>query len=174
MTEGDTKDTSTGTMSIPISHRLAVTWRQVKRIMMSAFVVIFAYWHGEMIQEEASRYVAMARLLLEYPRWRWGEKLDEAVRSLIDIGDLGGLQLIEHMRRLLPGASEQALGRLLTKCQPGDTTSEATALRTVSSYVPVSVASKFCPEVSDAPTIDYFFGFDTELNAFQDNLLFGL
>lgn len=141
---------------------------------MSAFVIVFAYWHGEMLQEEASRYVATARLLLEYPRWRWGKRLDEAVGSLIDIGDLGGLDLNEHLQRLLPGASEQALSRLLTRFPAYDTTCEVPALQTVSSYVPVSFGSKLCPEVSDATKIDCFFGLDPELNAFQDNLLFGL
>lgn len=71
------------------------------RIMTSAFVVAIAYWHGEMAHGEASRYMAMARLLLEYPRWRWGENL-EAIRTIDDISRLGDLRIGKKMRTLLP------------------------------------------------------------------------
>lgn len=73
--------------------------------MTSALVVAIAYWHGEMAHGEASRYMAMARLLLEYPRWRWGENLDEAIRTVDDISRLGGLRIGDKMRTLFPGIS---------------------------------------------------------------------
>lgn len=93
----------------PAAYKLPTTWRQVKRIMMSTFVIIIAYWHGEMAHGEASRYIAMARLLLEYPRWRWAAKLDSPIQTLCDVSRLGEFNLEEHMRLLLPGLDESLL-----------------------------------------------------------------
>lgn len=106
------QDCDPETLSSPVASQLAVTWRQVRRIMLSAFVVIFAYWHGEMVHAEASRFMAMARLLLEYPRWRWGEKLHEAVQTIFDISGLAEFNLHKHMQALLPGSSEEFLETL--------------------------------------------------------------
>lgn len=62
-----------------------------------------------MVHEEAFRYIAIARLLLEYPHWRWGEKLDEALQTLVDISKLSDFKLYDHTQMLLPGADEQFL-----------------------------------------------------------------
>lgn len=109
------RDVQTENSSTAILCSLAVTWRQVKRIMASAFVIIFAYWHGEILHSEASRYMAMARLLLEYPRWRWGEKLDKAVQTLVDISGLADFSIYQHMNTVLPGLNEQFLRHI---CSP--------------------------------------------------------
>jgi hypothetical protein len=74
--------------------------------MMSAFVIAIAYWHGELTCGEAARCMAMARLLLEYPRWRWGEDLNGAIRTINDISRLSDLCLREEMQALLPGIGE--------------------------------------------------------------------
>nr|POF13027.1 hypothetical protein CFP56_10175 [Quercus suber] len=92
--------------STPIAHKLAATWRQVRRIMMSVFVIVFAYWHGELIHIEAARFLAIARLLLEYPRWKWGERLEEAIQTLLDISKLSNFDLDNQMRALLPGVDD--------------------------------------------------------------------
>lgn len=109
------QDVQIDKLSTPNAASLAVTWRQVRRIMLSAFMVIFAYWHGELLHDEASRYVAMARLLLEYPRWRWGEALDEAIQTLFDISSFANFCTYEHMQTLLPGQSEDFLRSLCTR-----------------------------------------------------------
>ncbi|KAF7191008.1 hypothetical protein HII31_07632 [Pseudocercospora fuligena] len=88
-----------------MTHQLAVTWRQVTRIMTSAFVIVFAHCHGELVHGEAARYVAMARLLLEYPRWRWADNIEQAVQTLTDIADMQEFPLEEEMERLLPGSA---------------------------------------------------------------------
>lgn len=92
-----------------VSCRLAVTWRQVKRIMMSVFVIVLAHAHGELSFEETSRYMAMARLLLEYPRWRWGERLDEAVNTVVEMANLGEINMIQDMKALMPDVEVQKL-----------------------------------------------------------------
>lgn len=89
-------------LSSPSMSALSVTWRHVKRIMLSIFVVVFAYWHGELLHDEASRYMATARLLLEYPRWRWGEDINEAVQTLYDMTGFAGFTVRKHLQSLLP------------------------------------------------------------------------
>lgn len=51
----------------------------------------------------------MARLLIEYPRWRWGDKLNDAVRTLEDISRLCDVQMYESIQRIVPGATEDVL-----------------------------------------------------------------
>lgn len=87
-----------------VACMLPVTWRQVKRIMTSAFVVMVAFWQNEITHSEATRYIAMARLLLDYPRWRWTTKLDPAVQILLDFARLEHFNLDDAMRNLLPQA----------------------------------------------------------------------
>jgi hypothetical protein len=96
----------------PSAAALAVTWRQVRRIMLSLCVVVFAYWHGELLHDEASRYLAITRLLLEYPRSRWGEALNEAVQTLFDISRLGNFTVCKHLQTLLPGQNEKFVAML--------------------------------------------------------------
>lgn len=106
------QDFDAETLTTPVASKIAVTWRQVRRIMLSAFVIIYAYWHGEVVHAEASRFMAMTRLLLEYPRWRWGDKLQEAVQTVVDISHLADFNIHKHMQNLLPGASEAFLAPL--------------------------------------------------------------
>lgn len=81
---------------------LPPTWRQVKRIVLCIFIVILAYWRGEVAFDEASRHLAVARLCLEYPRSKWGNKLREAILVITDISHVAGFRLHEHMQALLP------------------------------------------------------------------------
>lgn len=83
-----------------IAFRLPPTWRQIKRIMASGFVVIFAFSHDEITVTEASRYMAMVGLLLDHLRCRWGNGLDNAVRSVTDMCHLTGVRLTESMKYL--------------------------------------------------------------------------
>lgn len=138
---------------------------------MSAFVIVFTYWHGEMIQEEASRYMAMARLLLEYPRWRWGEKLNEALKTLVDISSFCDFKLYEQMEKLLPGAGEKFLGSPPNFQEVEAGSSEAihdlNADQILADHEALS-ASELWPNVFDAIPSDDLFGF------VQDQTLFGL
>jgi hypothetical protein len=58
-----------------------------------------------MIHAQASRNVALARLLLAYPQWRWAEGVNDTIKMLLDISRLGDFALYEHMEQFLPGAS---------------------------------------------------------------------
>ena len=87
--------------------------------MSSAFVVTLAYWHGELTHNEAARHIAMARLLLEYPRWRWGEKLNAATQILLDISGLADFDIYKLMLTLLPELSQSFL-RSLCESSPAD------------------------------------------------------
>lgn len=114
----DAQDSEIEKLSMPVATTFAVTWRQVRRIMLSAFIVVYAYWHGEMLHTDAGRYMAMSRLLLECPRRRWGDKLGEAVLTLIDISKLANFDVYKHMQILLPEASPQFLRPLCNLPQP--------------------------------------------------------
>lgn len=157
--------------SDPIVGKLPTTWRQVKRIMISAFVIVIAYWHGEMIHEEASRYMAMARLLLEYPRWRWGENLNEASKTLVEISNLCDFKLRDQMETLLPGAAGKFLSS--SACQPQFETAplEATngfAAHPQAMYNDPQSGQEVWPAFFDTVPSNDLFGF------VQDQTLFGL
>lgn len=83
-------------------HVLPPTWRQVKRIMLCVLLLILAYWRGEIAHDEASRHLAIARLSLEYPRAKWGDKLNEALQVITDVSHIANFRLQEHMGILLP------------------------------------------------------------------------
>jgi hypothetical protein len=157
-------------LSTPSVASLAVTWRQVRRIMLSTFVVIFAYWHGELLHDEASRYMAMARLLLEYPRWRWGEALNEAVHTLYDISGFANFSIYEHLQRLLPGQSEHFLRSLCDRIPMAEPDSLDTAEPGYADDAFFGVA--FWPAVNAFPWSNDFPGFD--ISTFEDQSLLGL
>lgn len=169
------QDACTAKSSVPAACKLATTWRQVKRIMMSAYVIVFAYWHGEMMHEEASRYIAMARLLLEYPRWRWGEKLDEALQTLADISRLSDFKIYDHTQALLPGADEQFLRRAEGLHLVSAELFTATSISTINQ---TQAHDDTLPELLpwhglfDIVPVDTAFGLDT--NVLQNQALFGL
>jgi hypothetical protein len=102
-------------LTTPNAAALPVTWRQVRRIMTSVFVVIFAYQHGQVLHDEASRSMALTRLLLEYPRWRWGRKMEELIHALYDISSLANLAILKHLRALLPNQTDEFLQHLSTR-----------------------------------------------------------
>lgn len=165
-------DAYTAHSSMPIAGKLATTWRQVKRIMMSAFVIIFTYWHGEMVREEASRYIAMARLLLEYPRWRWGRRLDEAIYTLVDISRLSDFDLYDHTQMLLPGANEKFL------CPPHENDSGSSPpvrdYNADQSRTHNEVFSALTPRENVFDTFAMDGSFWSDISTFQDQTLFGL
>jgi hypothetical protein len=88
-----------------VDNAMPPTWRQVKRLTTSAFVIIYAYWRGEASAEEASRYVAMSLLLLHCQRVRWQHELTEAMDTLRDLIRLSGLEIGPALSILLPGAT---------------------------------------------------------------------
>ncbi|KEF52345.1 uncharacterized protein A1O9_11585 [Exophiala aquamarina CBS 119918] len=157
-------------LSTPSVAALAVTWRQVKRIMLSTFVVIFAYWHGELVHDEASRYMAMARLLLEYPRWRWGEALNEAVVTLYDISGLANFSIYQHLQGLLPGQSEHFLRSLcdrMPKAEPDGFDTDQPEYADDALF-----GAAFWPTVNAFPWSHDFPGFD--ISTIEDQTDFGL
>nr|POF26035.1 hypothetical protein CFP56_22183 [Quercus suber] len=162
------KDThSTDKTLTPIAHKLAATWRQVRRIMMSVFVIAFAYWHGELIHTEAARYMAIARLLLEYPRWKWGEKLNEAIQTLIDISHFSDFILEDHMRALLPEVNERFPRPLHhDHAAPDAVTAYDHAVDQTASYD--EAAMRLWPETFEGFGVD---GHD--ISAFEQQTLFG-
>lgn len=93
------------TQSLLIDNAMPPTWRQVKRLTTSAFVIIYAYWRGEASGEEASRFVAMSLILLHCQRIRWQHELTEAMDSLRDLIGLSCLELGPALSILLPGAT---------------------------------------------------------------------
>lgn len=153
-------------LTTPVASTIAVTWRQVRRIMLSAFVIIYAYWHGEVVHAEASRLITMTRLLLEYPRWRWGDKLQEAVQTIVDISRLADFDIQKHMRALLPGASDGFLAPLSHPEQSG----------TVSDFFgpqdEAFLADRPWPAVFDGSAVDGFAG--AHIGTIEDQTMFGL
>jgi hypothetical protein len=91
--------------SLLIDNAMPPTWRQVKRLITSAFVNIYAYWRGEASAEEASRYVAMSLLLLHCQRVRWQHELTEAMNTLRELIGLSSLDIGPALSTLLPGAT---------------------------------------------------------------------
>lgn len=158
----------------PIVCTLPVTWRQVKRIMSSAFVIIFAYSHGEILHGEASRYIAMARLLLEYPRWRWGEKLDRAVQTLVDISGLAEFSISQHMKTLLPGMNEQFLRHLCDPLQSSAQNGFAADQQHAETldHALSAAAATFWPTMHDSIASGGLAGFN--ISTIEEQTLFGL
>ena len=143
--------------------------------MLSAFIVFFAYWHGETVHEEASRFLAMARVLLEYPRWRWGEKLNEAIRTLTDLSRLSDFKLDEHMESLLPGVTKQIPHSLhcANQVEPLASTHE-TGRAVLGEDAPNEqwcYADGWSRMLDDASINDLF---DFDVNTYQDQTLFNL
>ena len=87
--------------------RLPPTWRQVRRIVASAFIAIYAFWTGEAAAEETCRSLATVVLLLEFQRTRWGSKVDSAVATIQCLSSASNLSLQGSMRGLLPNAGEE-------------------------------------------------------------------
>lgn len=160
----------TDKLSTPSVASLAVTWRQVRRIMVSIFVVIFAYWHGELLHDEASRYMAMARLLLEYPRWRWGEALNEAVQTIFDISGFADFSIYKHLQMLLPGQNEHFLRSLCDRTPMTEQDSFGTDQSGSADNAFFGVA--FWPTMNAFPWTNDFPDFDISTN--DDQNLFGL
>ncbi|KNG84567.1 hypothetical protein ANOM_007308 [Aspergillus nomiae NRRL 13137] len=94
---------------LSMEGRMPLTWRQVKRIMASAFILIYAYWHGEVTFEEVCRGTAMALVLHECQRVRWGRGLDGAMAVLRDIAGICGMTILPNMSSLLPDVDLEVL-----------------------------------------------------------------
>lgn len=90
---------------------LPLTWRQVKRIMTSAAIMVLAKLYGELAARETARYLAMAELLLECQRLRWKRKLDGALGLLADVGRLENLDVDRERQILLPRSTGRSLAR---------------------------------------------------------------
>ncbi|KAB8071349.1 hypothetical protein BDV29DRAFT_19130 [Aspergillus leporis] len=104
---------STGQPILSMEGRMPLAWRQVKRIVASAFILIYAYWHGEVTFEEVCRGTAMALVLHECQRVRWGKELDGAMTVLRDIAGICGMTILPHLSGLLPGVDLAVLEALV-------------------------------------------------------------
>ncbi|KAJ9494233.1 hypothetical protein H2202_010294 [Exophiala xenobiotica] len=89
--------------------KLPPTWRQVRRITTSMFIIFLAFWKGEVAYDEACRSYAMAIFLLEFQRTRWGSNMDDAISSLRSLASLSGFQLQPFMEQLIPEANDEYL-----------------------------------------------------------------
>lgn len=163
-------NTSTDSLTTPVASKIAVTWRQVRRIMLAAFVIIYAYWHGEIVHDEASRLICMTRLLLEYPRWRWGDKLQEAVQTIVDISHLADFNIHMHMQALLPGATEAVLALLSHPEQSAG--GAGVAVDFSGPQVEAFLTSGPWPAGLDFPTLEALSGENT--GTIEDQTMFGL
>ncbi|KAE8352450.1 hypothetical protein BDV28DRAFT_135097 [Aspergillus coremiiformis] len=93
---------SAGLPILSMESRMPLTWRQVKRIMTSAFILIYAYWHGEVTFEEVCRGTATALVLHECQRVRWGRGLDGVMTVLRDMVGICGMTILPYLSNLLP------------------------------------------------------------------------
>ncbi|KAK5057506.1 hypothetical protein LTR84_011506 [Exophiala bonariae] len=84
---------------------LPPTWRQVRRIAASIFIIIYAYWKGEASHEEASRSAAMALALLEFQRTRWKAEVQPAITTVRGLVTFSGLEVKSFMQQLVPDAT---------------------------------------------------------------------
>ncbi|TID15663.1 hypothetical protein E6O75_ATG07991 [Venturia nashicola] len=108
----------TSSQSLLIDNHMPPTWRQVKRITTSAFVMIYAYWRGEASSEETSRFIAISLLLLHCQRVRWQHELSEPMGSLRELIRLSELDICPALSRLLPGATFDFISAIASKSTP--------------------------------------------------------
>ena len=93
------------------ASNLPPTWRQVQRITTSALLVLYAFWHGEATYDEAGRSCAIAILLLEFRRARWGSTLDAAQRSIRALAATSEIWLQPFLEEMLSDGREEYLVR---------------------------------------------------------------
>ncbi|KAE8146489.1 hypothetical protein BDV25DRAFT_143659 [Aspergillus avenaceus] len=87
---------------LKMEGRMPLTWRQVKRIITSAFILVYGYWHGEVTFEEVCRGTALALVLHECQRIRWGRDMDGVMGALRDIAGICGMSVLPHLSSMLP------------------------------------------------------------------------
>lgn len=137
---------------------------------MAAFVIVLAYCYSELNEDETSRYLTIARLLLEYPRWRWGNGIHESIRTVVNICTLTGLNLRSHAKVLIPEASAEFLFTLQdsTAYREAPQSAEASEVHCETSLIP----SKFDPldtlSTTDNSTFDPFLPFEQPIFSFWD------
>ncbi|GFF31187.1 hypothetical protein IFM46972_03152, partial [Aspergillus udagawae] len=95
------------------SNQLPPTWRQVRRIMTSVLVLFYAFWYGEVSYDEAGRAIAYALALLEFERMRWGAALNDSRRSILFLAAASGINSMEYIKWILPGANEGFIASVL-------------------------------------------------------------
>lgn len=89
---------------------LPPTWRQVQRITTSSFIILIAYWKGELNKSEAARYVSMALLLLTHQSMRWGRAIDGCIKTLDRLASSSQLDLSRGKKSLLYEAGAEEWG----------------------------------------------------------------
>lgn len=96
--------------------QLPASWRQVRRITTSMFIVVHAFRKGEATEDEANRASATASVLLDFQRGlRWGNKLQDVVHAIQAVMNANNINVRPYLRLLLPDATEEYLERLI--CQ---------------------------------------------------------
>lgn len=96
------------------------TWRQVRRITTAIFVVVYAYWKGEVSYDEACRSASMALALLEFQRSRWGSSLQEAITSVRGLVASSGLLIRPFVQQLVPDATDAYLTNICGRVNRDD------------------------------------------------------
>ena len=99
--------------------KLPPTWRQVRRITTSIFIIIYALWKGEAFYDETCRGTATAILLLEFQRVRWGGELQEAKNAIREIAALSGIKFRPFLQQLVPDATEEYIVRIYGQYDTG-------------------------------------------------------
>lgn len=92
---------------------LPASWRQVRRITTSILIVIYAFWRGEVAEDETCRAAATATLLLEFQRGlRWGTKLKNVVHAVRTVIQVSKIDTRPYLHLLLPHATYEYLETL--------------------------------------------------------------
>lgn len=94
-------------------NQLPPTWRQVRRIMTSVLILLYAFWYGEASYDETGRACAYALTLLEYERMRWGAALNDCRRSILSLAAVSGINSMEYIKWIIPGANEAFISNVL-------------------------------------------------------------
>ncbi|KUL82855.1 hypothetical protein ZTR_09208 [Talaromyces verruculosus] len=111
--EANSSDGSHLTSQLRKATTLPPTWRQVCRITTSIFVIMYAFWHNEVSNDEAARSCACAILLLEFHRTRWAKNVEPIQATVRSLAALSDLRLHDPMESLLRPGNEAYVGDII-------------------------------------------------------------
>jgi hypothetical protein len=114
LTDGDLKVRLGEATTMPLS------WRQVRRITTSFYIIIYAFWQGEASEDEAGRACAHAALLLDFQRTRWGLSLDNTRKAIQSLATISQIQVRERLREMLSHDSEVYFDYILGSVQASE------------------------------------------------------
>ena len=70
------------------SSAVACTWRQLKRITSSAYILLIAFWRGEALRDETQCGLSDAIALLRHERLRWPDVVAQTEQTLTQLAQL--------------------------------------------------------------------------------------